>query len=365
MLLPVFLINHESVLYNYITGGFMGKLKIGIIGAGKIAERLHLPGYKDASGSEVVAICDLNKRKAEKLAKMFNVPNVYTDYKKMIAEAGIDAVSVCLPNYLHAPVTIFAAKNKKHVLVEKPMGLSVKEMKLMIKTAKANKVVLMVEQTHRFDPAHEVLKDVVDSGIIGDIVSVRGKLGHSGPEFWSDDSPWYFDEKKSGGGCATDVGIHILDVIRFITGKEVHSVTSFMANLVKKKFKLEDNIEAAVKFTDGTLGVYEASWTNSPYEVVVQLYGTKGKAIVNQSNYDPKRVRVWTVDPKNPYSTVKEVDYTVPEKSRLAGPVPHFVDCVLNGKKCIIDGTEGMKSAAVIIATRQAAKTGKPVKLTV
>jgi UDP-N-acetylglucosamine 3-dehydrogenase len=343
----------------------MRKIRIGIIGAGKIAERTHLPQYGELKDVEVVAICDVIKKKAGRLAKMFNVPHVYTDYKKMIKEAGIDAVSVCTPNFLHAPMTIFAAKNKKHVLVEKPMGISVKEMKQMIAACRQNKVKLMVEQTHRFDPAHEVLKDVVDSGIIGDVVSVRGKLGHSGPEYWSNDSPWFFEEKKSGGGVTVDVGIHILDVMRFITGKEIASVSGYMANLVKKKMKLEDNVEAALKFTDGTIGVYEASWTNSPYEVVVQLYGTKGKAMVNQANYDPKRVRVWTVDPKNPYSTIKEIEYKVPAKSRNKGPIAHFIDCVFKGKKCVIDGTEGMKSAAVILATRQSAKTGKAVKLAV
>ena len=154
-------------------------------------------------------------------------------------------------------------------------------------------------------------------------------------------------------------------MLRFITGKEIREVTGYMANLVKKKMKLEDNVEAALKFTDGTIGVYEASWTNSPYEVVVQVYGTKGKAMVNQSNFDPKRVRVWTIDPKTPYSTVKELNYKVPPKSRNKGPVAHFIDCAFKGKKCIIDGTEGMKSAAVIIATRQSAKTGRPVKLSV
>jgi predicted dehydrogenase len=238
-------------------------------------------------------------------------------------------------------------------------------MKAMIAACKKNKVKLMVEQTHRFDPAHEVMKDVVDSGIIGKVVSVRGKLGHSGPEFWSDDSPWFFVEKKSGGGVTVDVGIHILDVIRFITGKEITNVTGYMANLVKKKMKLEDNMEAALKFKDGSIGAFEASWTNSPYEVVIQLYGTKGKAYVNQANYDPKRVRVWTVDPKNPYSTVKEIPYKIPAKSRNGGPMAHFIDCITKGKKCIIDGTEGMKSAAVILAVRQSAKTGKSVKLTV
>ncbi len=341
----------------------MKTIRIGVIGAGKIAERTHLPQYAELKNAEVVAICDVIRKKADRLAAMFKIPAVYTDYRKMIKEAGIDAVSVCTPNYLHAPMTIFAASNKKHVLVEKPMGISVKEMKAMVAACKKNKVVLMVEQSHRFDPAHEVMKDIVESGVIGKVVSLRAKLGHSGPEFWSDDSPWFFDVKKSGGGVTVDVGIHILDVIRFITGKEIASVTGFMANLVKKKMKLEDNVEAALKFKDGTIGVFEASWTNSPYEVVVQLYGTKGKAYVNQANYDPKRVRVWTVDPKSPYNTVKELDYKVPKTSRNRSPIAHFVDCVTGKKKCIIDGVEGMKSAAVILATRKSALTGKSVSV--
>jgi len=343
----------------------MSKVRVGIIGAGKIAERLHCPQYSELKNVEIVAICDIIQEKADRLSEMFKIGKVYNDYKKMIMEAGLDAVSVCLPNYLHAPASIFALNNGKHVLVEKPMAMSVKEMKSMITASKKAKKILMVEQPHRFDPAHEALKDVVDKGILGDIVSVRAKLGHSGPEFWSDDSPWFFDIKKSGGGVTMDVGIHILDAVRFVTGKEIDQVTGFMANLVKKKMKLEDNVEAALKFKDGTIGVYEASWTNSPYEVVIQLYGTKGKAMVNQSNYDPQRLRVWTVDMKNPYNTVKEIKLPVAEKSRHGGPVAHFVDCLLGKKKCIVDGTEGMKSTAVVIATRQSAITGKPVKITV
>ncbi len=341
----------------------MTKVRVGIIGAGKIAERLHCPQYSGLKNVEIVAICDIVKKKAERLAEMFKIGRVYTDYKKMLKEESLDAVSVCLPNYLHAPASIFALNNGMHVLVEKPMAMNLKEMKAMTAASKKAKKVLMVEQPHRFDPAHEALKDVVDKGIIGQVVSVRAKLGHSGPEFWSDDSPWFFDIKKSGGGVTMDVGIHILDAVRFVTGKEISEVTGFMANLVKKTMKLEDNVEAALKFTDGTIGVYEASWTNSPYEVVIQLYGTKGKAMVNQSNYDPQRLRVWTVDMKDPYNTVKEIKLQVPEKSRHGGPVAHFVDCVLGKKKCIVDGEEGMKSTAVVLATRQSAITGKPVKI--
>ncbi len=337
----------------------MKKIKIGIIGAGKIAERLHLPSYKETKKAEVIAICDIIKKKAERLAKMFNIPKVYTDYKKMIKEADIDAVSVCTPNYLHCPITVFAAQKKKHVLVEKPMALSIREMKKMINVCKKNKVILMVEQTQRFDPAHEVFRDLVQSGVLGKIVAVRGKLGHSGPEFWSDDSPWFFNRKKSGGGVTMDVGIHILDLIRFVTEKDVDTVAATMNNLVKKKIKLEDNVEAVLKFKDGTMGVFETSWSTSPYEVTVQVYGEKGKAIVSQANFDPQRIRAWKVDPKNPYNTVKEIKVKIPKKSRHINPCVYFVNCILKKQKPFIDGVEGMKSMAVILAAIKSAKIGR------
>jgi len=343
----------------------MKKIKVGIIGAGKIAERLHLPSYKETKNAEVVAICDIKREKAERLAKMFNIPQIYTDYKEMIRQAGIDAVSVCTPNYLHCEMTVFAANNKKHVLVEKPMALTIAEMKKMINVCKKNNVVLMVEQTQRFDPAHEVFRDLINSGVLGKIIAVRGKLGHSGPEFWSDDSPWFFDKKKSGGGVTMDVGIHILDLIRFVTGKEVDSVAATVNNLVKKKIKLEDNVEAVLKFKDGTMGVFETSWSTSPYEVTVQVYGEKGKAIVSQANYDPQRIRAWKVDPKDPYNTIEEIKVKIPKKSRYINPCAYFIRCIINNEKPHIDGVEGMKSMAVILAALKSAKTKKFEKVKV
>jgi len=344
----------------------MKKIKVGVIGAGKIAERLHLPQYSECPDVEVVAICDIIKKKAVRLAEQYKIKNVYVDYKKMIMESDIDAVSVCVPNYLHASMTIFAAKNKKHVLVEKPMALSVKDMKNMVQACRKNGVVLMVEQTHRFDPAHEILKEVVDSGILGKIATVRGKLGHSGPEFWSDNSPWFFDKKKSGGGVSVDVGIHILDLIRYVlNNRDIVSVSAETANLIKKKIKLEDNINAVIKFKDGILGSFEASWSTSPYEVRVEVCGSHGKAIVQQSNIDPQRIRVWTIKPEDPYNTIKEHTYKVPEKSKHISPCAHFVDCIIKKQKPIVDGVEGMKSMAVILAALKSAKTGKFEKVNV
>lgn len=344
----------------------MKRVRIGIIGAGKIAERLHLPGYKGVVDAEVVAICDIKKNKAERLAGMFNIPEVYTDYKRMIDDAGIDAVSVCTPNYLHEEMTIYAAKNKKHVLVEKPMSITVPAMKAMVAAAKKAKVVLMVEQSQRFDAAHQALKEVVESGVLGKFVSVRGKVGHAGPEYWSDDSPWFFDKKLSGGGVSVDVGIHILDLIRFVTGRDVKSVAATMANLVKKQYKLEDSVEAVINFNDGTMGVFSTSWCTNPYEQTVTVYGSKGRATVWHGGTEGgKRFSGWFVDVKKPHSGQTEVKIAIPDKPKTGGPTQHFVNCCLGKAKCISDGTSGMKSMAVILAAFKSAKSKKFEKVAV
>ena len=344
----------------------MKKVRIGIIGAGKIAERLHLPGYRDVAEAEVVAICDVKKNKADRLAGMFKIPAVYTDYKKMIKEAGIDAVSVCTPNYLHAEMAIFAANNKKKVLVEKPMSISIPAMKAMIAAAKKNKVLLMVEQSQRFDAAHQALKEILDSGVLGKFVSVRGKIGHSGPEYWSDDSPWFFDKKLSGGGVSVDVGIHILDLIRYVTGRDVKSVAATMANLVKKQYKLEDSVEAVINFKDGTMGVFSTSWCTNPYEQTITVYGNKGRATVWHGGTEGgKRFSGWYVDVKKPYSGNNEIKLTIPEKPKTGGPIQHFVNCCQGKAKCISDGTSGMKSMAVMLAAFKSAKSKKFEKIAV
>jgi len=344
----------------------MKKVRIGIIGAGKIAERLHLPGYREVVEAEVVAICDLQKDKADRLAGMFNIPAVYTDYKKMIKEAGIDAVSVCTPNYLHAEMSIFASNNKKNVLVEKPMSISILAMKKMIAAAKKNKVLLMVEQSQRFDAAHQALKEIVDSGVLGKFISVRGKIGHAGPENWSDNSPWFFEKKLSGGGVSVDVGIHILDLIRYITGRDVKSVAATMSNLVKKQYKLEDSVEAVLNFKDGTMGVFSTSWCTNPYEQTVTVYGHKGRATVFHGGTEGgKRLSAWTVDLKNPYGGNTEVKVAIPEKAKTGGPIQHFVNCCNGTATCISDGTSGMKSMAVMLAAFKSAKTKKFEKIIV
>jgi predicted dehydrogenase len=340
----------------------MKKIKIGIIGCGAIAQHLHVPDYAAAPEAELTAFCDIVKDKAAALAQRFAPgARVFTDYKALLAEGGCDAVSVCLPNVLHGPVSMAAAKAGCHVLVEKPMATSLNEAKAMIAAAKKAGTLLMVDQSQRRFPAHRKAKEVIDSGILGKILHVTAMFGHSGPEDWSPTGKWFFRKREARFGAMADLGVHKADLIRHLTGKEVAEISAFYERLEKKNTDVEDNFVAALKFTDGTVGTLAASWTvkgmDANYMILHCANGTL------QISLQPDRPLV-----ANLVKPECEIVFPIP-------PSPHpeagwgldiggaFCRAIMGIEKPYCSGEEGMKSLAVILAAEQAADTGRTVKI--
>ena len=144
-------------------------VKIGIIGAGAIAQRGHIPEFSSIKGVHIEAIADCDFAKAKIVAQKAGIPRVFKDYQEMLALEELDAVSVCTPNYLHAPVTVAACDAGKHVLCEKPMATSMSGAREMIAAAERNGVILMIEQAKRFTPSIQVAKALLRKGIVGDM----------------------------------------------------------------------------------------------------------------------------------------------------------------------------------------------------
>ena len=203
-------------------------IRVGIIGCGKITERASLPNLLNYSHKcKVICLCDIIKSRAQNLADKFKLKgiDIIKDWRSLVKRDDIDCVFVNTPNHLHECMTVGAARNKKHILVEKPITISVSAADNMIREAKGARVSLMVEQTQRFDPVHQAAKKVLDSGILGKIHNIRGRIGHAGPEYWSEGkSDWYYDKKKSGGGCMVDIGVHIADLVCWFKAKRVVEV---------------------------------------------------------------------------------------------------------------------------------------------
>jgi len=341
------------------------RLKMGIIGCGAIGERLHTPDFAATPEAELVAFCDIIRGKAEALAARYAPQaRIYSDHKAMLRAGGLDAVCVCLPNYLHGPVTIAAVKAGCHVLVEKPMATSSAEAQKMIDAAKKAGVLLMVNQSQRRFPAHRKAKEVMESGIMGKVLHVTAMFGHPGPEGWSPTGKWFFRKREARFGAMADLGVHKADLVRFLTGKEVAAVNAFYGCLEKKRTDVEDNFVATLRFADGTLGTLASSWTVKGMEAnYTILHCANGTLCVGL--YPDKPLVANLIKPEceivfeiPPPPTNADVGWGID----IGGA---FCKAVLGLEPPYCPGEEGKKSLEVILAAEKAAQTGKTVKLKV
>lgn len=374
----------------------MRQIGLGIIGCGAISQRAYLPAfaqpgspqaaramrghsYNGCAKSKVVALADINEPLARTLAAEFNVPKTYTDWHELVNDPTVEAVCVATPNYLHAEMAMEAMKSGKHVLVEKPMATNLKDMDQMVSLATKQNVVLMVNQAHRFNPVHEVAKDVIDSGLIGTTLSVRGRFGYAGPESWTGSSDtWWLKKSLAGGGALFDVGIHAIDVIRYLTSKEVVEVAAFCGAL-QRDIQTEDNAVCIMRFLDGTLGVAEASWTTRPGQIVTEVAGSEGNLTVDmgegsatQAGDEQGPVLVQFAPPATTYMNMRMPPGVVrgctfvpsiPESSRYGGSYRHFVDCIENGATPLVSGHEGRASMEIVLAAIRSQETHKIISL--
>ncbi len=359
-------------------------IRIGIIGAGAIVEHAFLPGFAapgspqaacasadwffdGCPGAQVVMLASRGRERLERLADKFGVPAVTTDWRGLIESRDLDAVCVATPNYLHHPMTVAAARAGKHVLVEKPMALTMEQARDMVNAADKAGVLLMVHQNQRFAPEHEVAKQIVDSGILGPILSMRARWSHAGPENWSPTGAWFFSKAEAGHGAMFDLGIHKFDLMRFMTRFEVAEVSAFTAALAKR-IEVEDQGVAALRFTSGALGVVEASWASPPNENSIKLYGTRGSLQVGLES-DPRVSASFEKHPEDagrlPAGEWQGERYLprVPGASRLGGPFRHFVDCITTGRECIASGADNLKSLEIALAAFRSAVEGRVIRL--
>lgn len=342
-------------------------VRVGVIGCGKIAERASLPNLVNYGDKVTVkALCDIIPSRAAALKKNFGLDkaDIIADWKKMVSRKDIDAVFVDTPNYLHEDMAVVSCRNGKHVLVEKPIAIFAKSADNMAKAARENRVYLMVEQTQRFDPAHQAAKKVIDSGILGNIHNIRGRIGHAGPEYWSEGKAhWFYDKKKSGGGAMIDIGVHITDLIRWFAGKKITEVFATIRNL-EKPVKVDDNATVLFRFEDGSKGEIECSWTTRPYEVTTFTYGSKGKMLTSVGAEKPVKVSiVKTGKGDDPNCPVLEMYPEIGPGNGWENAVHYFIDCIMKKEKPFVSGEEGRETMKVINAAYESNNSGRWVRV--
>ncbi len=251
-------------------------LRVGIVGCGRIAEVAHVPGFARVPGVRVAALVDSDGQRARALRESVGIDaEVFTDFEAFLG-SGLDAVSICTPNHLHAPMTLAAFERGLHVLCEKPIAGTLADADAMIAAAANAGRILQINQTLRYHGLYATIAKIVREGTIGRPQHVRCiRAGGTSPnKGWSPGADW-FVSKEAHGGILLDIGIHMADCIRWVAG-DVASVFGHVRSHMPG-IDVADNVSTLMTHANGCISSLEMSWTFPAAASAFEVHGTAGK----------------------------------------------------------------------------------------
>ena len=348
-------------------------VKVAVIGCGIGIE--HLECYDVLRPQvEITAVCDLIEARARKQADRFGIRKVYTDYQDLFADKNVDAVSVCVPNDLHAQLSVEALRAGKHVLCEKPMTDTLAHAREIVAAAEQSPQKFMMAMNNRFSGETQLLKTLIDEGRLGEIYFAKtgwtrrcGIPGLGG---------WFTTKARSGGGPLLDIGVHALDRTVYLMGNPAPVSVSGCAYAkfgprgkgssaygIKPDpasagaFDVEDLAAGLIKFDNGATLFLEASWASHTEQdnFYTTVLGTEGGADIP----DFGRLKVYTDMGGAPVDIVP----AVPSISGRQGEINHFVDCIVHDKTPLSTAVQGLHMLQILDALYTSAQTGQEVMI--
>ena len=335
-------------------------LRVAVIGTGQIVQRGHLPGYARA-GAEVVALCSVDEQELAAVAAAHGVTRRYADWTEMLHDGGFDAVSVCTPPGLHCEMAVAAAQAGYHVLVEKPMALSLDECEQMTVAAESSGVLLMVSHNQRFLAHHRLAKEIIQSGRLGRPLMLHASFAHGGPEYWSPQQQWYFNPLLAGNGVLMDLGSHKVDLLRWLLEQEIVEVAALGATFEKQTSSM-DSVACLLRFSGGVLATLQVSWVYRPgWDNSLFIQCEKGYLRAPTEAADP----VMLVE----QTEAGAVTTTFPpagldDPSGWFGAVAAFVQAVRDGAPSPVSGREGARTMQAVLAAGESMQRQAVVRLT-
>jgi predicted dehydrogenase len=341
----------------------MQEIKVGIIGAGGIAGGKHLPGHRNVEGVSIIAVCDIDRQRAENFAKQHDIKHVFTDYNDLVGMPELDAVSVCTPNNFHAPPSIAALEAGKHVICEKPIAGNAIDGQAMVDAQKASGKVLQIGLQSRFGAEARTLRKLYEDGFFGDIYYARAMaMRRRGVPA----SPSFITKSIAGGGPLIDIGVHILDVLLWMIGapKPIEAFGSVAQKFghqtdvinpwgswTPAQFDVEDFAMGVIRFEGGLTVTLETAWA-SHIENTGQTFFMGDRA---GAAYSPARIY-----------TDKEgemIDYEPELLTGLLGEFESFHKAIREGLSSPVPPEEVLLIAKIFDALYESARIGRSVPI--
>ena len=353
----------------------MAKLRVGLVGAGNIAG-VHLNSYKNNPNVEIAAICDIDFAKCNATADRFGIPKRFASVDEMLAGAELDAADVCVWNCAHAECSIAALNAGLDVMCEKPMAMNATEAEAMLEAAKKNGKLLMLGFVTRYSNEARIAKDFIDKGYLGEIYYSKAtymrRNGNPGG--------WFCDKSRSGGGPIIDIGVHPLDLTRYLMGNpkpvSVYAVMSDKLHRERAQLKtnvgwhpagadpkkdicdVESNAVGIIRYDNGASTLLETSYAlNCEPRNERSLYGTKGGLCLDTMKFYSEM---------NGFMTdvqLKDLNTYYDNKDAFQYEIDHFVDCCVNKTECMSPAEDGVVIMKILDALYKSAATGKSVDI--
>jgi len=340
-------------------------IKVGIIGCGKIAQVRHIPEYMAHPCAHLIGFYDANHRRSQELAAQFG-GRAYASAEEMLADQEIAAVSICLPNFLHADFSVAALRAGKHVLCEKPMAVSIEEGEKMVREAERAQRWLMIGQNQRVTPTHAKAKALLKEGVIGQVLTFKTCFGHGGPEAWSVDAGtnnWFFNKQKSAMGAIGDLGVHKTDLIQYLLDSQVAEVRALVTTLDKRKadgqlVDVDDNAFCIYRMRNGTVGTLTASWSYYGEEDnSTVLYGTKG--IMKLYANPDRSIEICLSDGNKKFYDTDLIQTNAHQTK--SGIIDLFIGALIRNEEPPISGREVLHAMRAVFAAMESSQRGCPV----
>ncbi|WP_209124680.1 Gfo/Idh/MocA family protein [Alkalihalobacillus sp. BA299] len=346
----------------------MSKLRMGIIGAGGIAQDRHIPAFlKITDDVKVTAVCDVNEATAKAAAQKFNIENVYINYQDLLQE--VDVVVICTPNKFHAEITVTALEAGVHVLCEKPMAMNTEECKAMIAAANRSEKVLSIAYHYRFMQEPQAAKKIISENEIGKPMVARVQaLRRRKVPGWG----VFTNKELQGGGSLIDYGCHFLDLCLWLLGNpkpvevvgQTYNELSKMAGQVNQwgsfnheTFDVDDHVTAYIRFENGATMLFETSWSANIKEDVesVSISGESGgldlfPLHLNQAKYG--------------MLLNSDADWLPGEEDPGLSQAKNFINTCLGRDELIVKPEEALQASQIIDAIYQSSQKGQSIRFT-
>lgn len=337
----------------------MDKVKMAIVGAGIWGEN-HAQIFQAHPFAQTVAICDMNREKAEAVARRVGIPQVYTDYHEMFAKSGCDAVSVVTPDFLHADIAVAAAQSGKHILIEKPLATTRDDVMRILRAVRENNVRAMVDLHNRWSPPFNATKQVLEKGELGQVYSGYFRLNDTK---WvaTDMLPW-----AAKSSILWFLGSHSVDTLSWMMDSPVKRVYAVSREGLLQGMGVDtvDEYMTTLEFENGCIAQMENGWITpnaNPCvnDIKCNILGTKGMMAIDASNHD--MVQMYTDDKVTVPDTIVQNSIFGQPKGFAFESIRSFVDCLIAEEPFHVSIEDAARASLVILAIMESSKTRMPV----